>query len=183
MAFQGQNSFSLGLSQTPEAKTPEVFREMVHVYNALHIMQDALDNYTGHVPVSPSAYSQITPEQSLGSSGSNKLYCVANEDLGAGIIVGFAAGANNQIIAKKAGGKTGINPQGVCNTTGGVKAGNYGEFIFLSGLSQFIGGLTPGIVYYTSTVTAGLVTATISAGARPVGFALDTGLLFVQIAL
>lgn len=180
MAYQGQNSFSLGLSQTPETTDSKIFPELVRIYNALHIMQDALDAYTGHVPTPPQYYNQITPAQSLGSSGSNKLYCKANENIGAGHVVGFSNIAG-EIQARKAGGGTGGKAQGICNVSGGVLAGQYGEFIFLSGLSQYIGGMTKGIVYYLSSTTPGLITS--AAGTTPIGFALDSSLLFVQIAL
>ena len=168
--MSGQLSLNLGLDVLPTTKTQDVYPDIFKLYNAVKLIADALDNYTG----------ELIPEVPAGSNmsafGVNylrlqkiaRVYLQASVAISAGNMVSI--NGTSKIALGAAGTVVGFAPAAIAN-------GAYGE-IQLLGLCTALSGLTPGAMYYAAA--SGGISTTVSA--QKIGFAISSTLLFVNPA-
>jgi hypothetical protein len=147
----------LGLAETPETSDPELYKEMVKVYNALKALAVSIDMYTG----SPIFTVEATVDISYGQL--IDLYD------GGGVLKARLADASGHSAPCKA----------FCSEPSGITSGATGNVTLRGFIS--IGGVTPGTVYWLST-TAGSMTSSKPTGGgnfqQVIGFGLDTTTIY-----
>lgn len=165
------SSINTGLAQVPDTtglNNAVATYHIIQLYNAIGVLQQAIDDYTGNTP--PTA----TPNPPGSTSGSNvKGYATAGVAIAAGRLCGIN-GAGAAILANQGT----VLARGIA--TGAVAIGAQVELILLGPLGIFAGGsFVPGTTYYLGV--GGLFTAT-SPGvglSQAVGWALsDTAIVF-----
>ena len=172
MSLPKELSFQLPLPQAPLTSQPELFQELLRVYNAIRLVAYKLDSYTGAIPPATEDFAQVETA-GIRINGMCKVYLPAYEDLSVGHTVTFYDDAGTNKVRKA------IDPtyraRGFCSI-----AGLAGELVEITLIGKYpsypASTLTPGTTYYQSNV-AGTIGA---AGFQAVGFALtDTDLFFL----
>jgi hypothetical protein len=175
MPSQEQLSINLGLPQTPETQSPELFTAILPIYNAVRNLARALDLYTGILPRPESDWSQLTPSDSILSAGTNRLYVLFTVDVDAAKLVNLYD--DGGVLKARYANASASSTMARGFAPASVVAGDYGQVI-LFGLNPYLSGLTPGAVYFTSNSDGlyGTVAGTVS---QRVGYALsETDLFF-----
>jgi hypothetical protein len=159
-------SINLGIPQLPENKSDiQTYTEFVRIYSAIRALAGGLDSYTGALQADTSIWSAVSPDFSLDSMP-RRLYIPTTDNLTNGCFVGLY---NNAGVLTAALAQSGVrSARGF--STGVYNAGGYAEII-LYGLHKNVSGLTPGAMYYLSSVTPGGFTS--SSGTQPLGYALS----------
>lgn len=176
MSSSQEYSLQLGLDLVPITTDPENLPDMYRLYNATKNLAVALDSAAGTIS-RPKGDWNTVGSGALRLQNLTRFYCLFSETVAAGHLINIYnnAGVPN---ARKAGGVSLAQGLALGFVQEPVTAGQYGE-IFLGGVNPYIAGLTPGALYYTSTITAGLLSA--SAGSpyiQSIGFALDSSHLW-----
>lgn len=185
MPLKNQASFNLGLTAQPEVnqkKYGDLYGEFLRLHNAIELVQQALDIYTGALSEDPQYWSSSKATSVARVQNISKVYAQATENISLAQVVHFqnSAGA---LTARKADATDATKLcRAFCTTSGGVLSGAYGEFVLL-GVNPYYSGLTPGTPYYLTTA-AGQISATAPAVVgnvvQPVGYALSpTDLWFI----
>ena|ERR1700744_2262770 len=176
-------SINTGLQQTPDLtdimSIGKLSFQFIQVYNAINILAQAIDTYTGNTPPSSSQSSQ-TAESTVIVGNTANFWCTANVNISAGFLVGLknVSGVTNAVLAQANGGSS-VLAMGIS-----MNAASAGQPIqvLLLGLFNFGGSVTPGTIYYTSPTTPGGIVATAPSTAgqiiQPVGIGLDTNSIF-----
>lgn len=172
MSLDRELSVNLGLPAAPLSNTPELFSEMLRVYNALRILANALDDYTGVISPPNSEWSQLGIQ--VRSHGMNRVYLPAFENIAYGETVAFYNDAGTVKLRKAV---VSTYPcRGYCSVSGGVTAGQTCEAVLFGVSATFTAGtFTVGATYYQAA-TAGAITNGVTA--QKVGYAMTTSLLF-----
>jgi hypothetical protein len=185
MASKASTTLNLQLPNLPEeVKDPQVYMELVRVYNACKILAQGLDAYTG-VGGYP-----VSDWPSVGTNGvlvqnQTKVYVRAGDTFSAGKLVSFkdAGGVTYAYLALAS-----SNDLRPCHgfATGPAQANGYVEVV-LFGLYPFAGGLTTGQKYYLSNSTYGAFTAVNPSGAnnirQGIGYAINANTMFFNPAV
>jgi hypothetical protein len=148
-------STNLGIAGAPEFSAkdyPEIFVDSLKLRNAMRVLQQALDLYTGAIPIEEIYWKSAGVSQ-VRLGGITKVYAIAEEELTRGTIVNFYEDSNVLIARKANASSAGKSAQAFCSKE--VAEGAFGEFT-LQGICRDIGGLTTGATYYQSN-TAGLI--------------------------
>jgi hypothetical protein len=180
MAFA--SSINTGLQQTPDLtdiqSVGKLSFQFISIYNAIQALQQAIDNYTGNAPATPTtSTSPATPESTILVGNTANMWCVANANINAGYLVNLfnSSGVTKAQLADAA--ITGTYPAMGISMNNASAGGNLQ--VLLLGLFNFGGSVTPGAVYYLSDAVAGGITVTPpTTGSghllQPVGFGVDT---------
>jgi hypothetical protein len=149
-----EQSVRTGLPAQPLTENPEIFSELVRVYNAIRIIIQAHDLHVGE-PQTFECGENIAYGQTVGIKSDGKVWLADD----------------------------GVQPcHGFCNTPGGGLTGEFVSMQIFGLYPEFAAGtLTPGARYYQSS-TAGSVglVGSAPATAQVVGFAMsDTQLYFM----
>lgn len=169
-------SANLGLPAVPEeGMTPELFKEVLKLQNAIKIVMAALDQYTGVIGQDQEIWDAITPITTLGGLY-RRVYVRAGEDLPAGNFVNLYNDAGT-LKARLASSAAGFKARGFVNTA--ALNGEMAEVI-LQGIHVLFSGLTPGTMYYIAGTPGQITTA---ATAQMIGFALSDQILYVSPTL
>lgn len=157
-------SINLGLPQSPLTENPELFGELVRVYNAIKNLTYAHDVVTGAKTPDASTWSQLSCTR-LTIGGMCRFYKRAGVNISYGQTV--AINSSGLVVLAQS---PSLKAIGFCTVPTGVLAGDFVEIQTL-GLYPLYppGTLTPGALYYQST-TPGVIGA---AGAQVVGYALS----------
>lgn len=168
---------NVGLPAVPDSSDPQLFSAFNQVYNAIRVLQGALDSYTGFGAGSdPSTWPDITPFQSILLSNLDRYYCPCIDTITTGQLVHFFNIGSNKSGARLANGIDATRPC-MAYSTGNYNTGDTGEFVLL-GLHPFVSGLVPGQLYYLAPVFGGITSikpggpGTSGHLIQPVGFAL-----------
>lgn len=180
------SSINTGLQAVPDLtdiqSVGKLSFQFIQLYNAVSILQQAIDNYTGNTPVGSSS-SQGTPEQTVLVGNTSNMWCVAGENINAGFLVGFynVSGVTNAKLALAGGGSRPPVAHGLSMNS--VSTGGQLQ-VLLFGLFNFGGSVIPGTTYCLSpSVPGGLATfASITTGQsrQPIGFGVDTNSIFLN---
>lgn len=175
MASKASTTLNLQLPNLPdEVKDPQVYAELVRVYNACKILAQGLDVYTGVGGYPQSDWNSIG-NSALIVQGQTKVYIKATDTFSAGKLVCIRdiGGVANALLAIAV--STDLRP---CHgfATGPAAANGYVEVV-LFGLYPFAGGLVTGQKYYLSNGTYGSFTAVNPSGTgnirQAIGYALS----------
>jgi hypothetical protein len=153
MALNREQSVRTGLPASPLTENPDLFAEMLRVYNAIKIVIQALDDHTGE-----------------------PLALECGEDIGYGKTVGIKSDgkawlADDGVVACT----------GFCTTAGGGLTGEFISIKLLGMFPAFPAAtLTPGLRYYQSSTAGSIgVAASAPTWGQVIGIALsDTQLYF-----
>ena len=182
-----QYSTNLALSQLPEInerENPEIYGELIRLRNALKTLQSALDQYTGALGETNSAYwSQTSLYAFTRLQNISRVYINATENIAAGALVNIYNNAG--VAAARNSNATDGTKQVRAYANRSVTTGNFGEFIIL-GLLPSATALTPGTMYYAST-TPGAFTAAAPAAVgnlvQEIGIALSPNTIYFNPVL
>lgn len=171
------NNFSsnLGLDQLPNVEDEKVYGDMLRVFNAINILGQNLDTYTGIQSPDQSTWSSITPQQSLLVGNQCTIYVTTSVALTNGQLVGL--NSSGQCVLANSGTILAI---GVC--IGNFAAGATAQ-ILLFGLNGAVTGLVPGTHYYLATTGSFTSTAPTSGSRQPIGYAIQATLMWFSPAM
>lgn len=180
-------STNTGLQQTPDLtdimSVGKLSFQFISIYNAIQVLQQAIDTYTGNTP-SGAQGSGGTPESTVIVGNTANMYCSAGVNISAGFLVTLY-NVGGVTHAKYAQANSSATPcYGI--SMNAASAGQQVQVLLL-GLFNFGGGVTPGQIYYLSDATPGaLVTArpsTPSDIVQAVGFGVDSNSIFFNPTL
>lgn len=180
MAKSLSTSINLGLPQGPETTDMLLYAELSRIYNAINILAQSIDVYTGGLNPDSTEWSAQNNISTIRTQNILRTYCKANEDIASGALVCFVNGTT-ELLAVNADATDDTKPaRGYCSA-GAINAGEFGQFTLGNSLHPSISGLTYGTKYYLST-TPGLITATEPTDpgnlVQVIGFALSPTELF-----
>lgn len=170
-------SINLGLSITPESKSPETINDLYKLYNAVKLLAEALDSYTGMLDLPATEWGTAAPIETVKFQNLTKVYVKFDEPVMAGHTIELFE-SSGELKAKKAsaGKVTGF-------ALHQVQAADMFGIVCLSGCVK-LAGLTVGSTYYASNASLGLVTkikpSTSGDIVQVVGIALASDILFVN---
>lgn len=181
MASKSYSTINTGLSVLPmEVKDSAAYAEFIKLYNAVKIVAQAMDTYTGIGTYPADQWNQV------GNSGilvqnHTKIYPVCAEaSISKGQLVALRdVGGVTQAVLSFAGSTDIRKCRGFANTDG--VSGQRMEVV-LQGLYPYAGGLTVGQTYYQSNGTYGAFTAVTPSGAgnirQGIGYAVSTNAMY-----
>lgn len=184
------SSINTGLQQTPDLtdiqSVGKLSFQFISIYNAIGVLQQAIDTYTGNTPVPANNSNQSQPpEQTVIVGNTANMWCKANVTISAGFALGLAnvGGVIEAILALAS--SSPVQCFGLSMTS--ATAGNPIQVLLL-GLFNFGGSVTPGALYYLSPgVGGGLTTTKPTAGSgqliQPLGYGVDTNSIFFNPSL
>jgi len=178
---QLNSPLAIALPRDPSGLPKELQPYFEELYNALYQIQLAFVNFCGIATQPKDLWNQLLAVQTIFQQNQNRFYVQLSETVVGGAIVSLfnVAGV---VQARNANATNNTKPaHGYCNTAGGGVAGDFVEVILFSGLCTLIGSLTPGSLYFLSTVD-GVVTAVkpVAAGniEQYLGVAIDSSTLY-----
>lgn len=184
----GTSSIDTGLSATPDLTNVQsvgaLSYQLITIYNAINILAQAIDAYTGNAPENTETPNQPAEATVIVGNMAN-FFCNAAVDLGAGFLVTLESvgGVTNAKLADASLGLAGI-AHGL--TMGTATAGSPIQILLL-GLFNFGGGPTAGVIYYLSDTNPGDIIATkpTAAGSlvQAIGFGIDTDSMWISPSL
>lgn len=183
------SSINTGLQQIPDLtdiqSVGKLSFQFISIYNAIGVLQQAIDTYTGNTPPTASGSNQSTPpEQSVIVGNTANMWCVAGAGISAGFLVNLYnnSGVTQAQLATAA--VVGQIAMGLTMTSAAI---NTSIQVLLLGLFNFGGSVSPGGLYYTSdSVPGGLtLTAPTAVGhfVQPVGYGVDTNSIWFNPSL
>lgn len=163
-------SVNLGLDISPQAQDKN-FYDIYRLYNAVKILADALDRYTGTIVPTPPAGSDLSIYglNYMLIQNTTKVFLTAGAtDIPSNVPVAIDS-AGRIILASNLNGCHGFSTSAIpANTVGPIA---------LLGAMYVSTAITPGYKYYT-TATPGVISSV--SGTYIVGFAIDAHHLFVN---
>lgn len=180
MASKSFSTINTGLSNLPlEVKDATTYAEFVKLYNAVKIVAQAMDTYTGIGTYPADQWDQVGNNGIL-VQNHTKIYPIFGDNVNQGQLVTLKdiGGVPKAYLAIAA-----SNDIRKCRgfATGNVLAGNRGEVV-LQGLYPYAGGLTIGQTYYLSNGTYGAFTAVNPSGVgnirQGIGYAISTSAMY-----
>lgn len=180
MTAPRQLSFQLPLDLSPS--TDDItLEERIQVHNAIQVIASQLDVYSGHTVYGTSERQYLNFTDTLQVGNTNYAYMEAGESLSAGQFVTIYQSGGIAKLKKAAGPSYAGDVRGWVDESAG--AGDSVKITFW-GVYEYLSSLTPGNVYWASTVTAGNAMDSKPSGsgdiAQVIGFALDADTLFVR---
>ena len=202
----GLSSINTGLQQTPDLtdiQSPgKLGFQFISLYNAINILAQAIDTYTGNTPPDANGnYQNQLPNQTVTLGNLAYIWITADQAIGSGYLVsinttGHAVLADPANIistaSNDAAGGQGYNPS---NKAEGVVVGiavsnaSVGQQlkVMLMGVVNFgTGNLHPGNKYYLGSspgsITNNPATMPVSGIRQPIGFAIDSANMFINPA-
>lgn len=182
------SSIDTGLPNTPDLadiQTPQkLAMTFIEMFNAMQILGQAIDAYTGNTPAGPDTSAQPAESTVLIGNTTN-FWCNASTALPAGYLVTIfnVSGVTNAKLANAASGYSGT-AMGLTMAAADI---NTPVQVMLIGLFNFGSGVTPGTMYYLSDAVAGGIAAAAPSTAghlvQPVGFGIDTESVFINPSL
>lgn len=157
-------SVNLGLPQAPLTENPELFGELVRVYNAIKNITYAHDVVTGAKTPDRADWPQLSCSR-ITVGGMCRLYKLAGVDIEFGQTV--AVHSSGLLVLAQS---PSLKAVGFCTVRDGVSAGDYVEIQTLGMYPLYPEGtLTPGVTYYQSA-TPGVIG---TSGSQVLGYAIS----------
>lgn len=181
------SSINTGLAAIPDLtdiqSAGKLGFQFIQLYNAVGVLQQAIDSYTGNSPVQASTSSQ-SPETTIlvGNTSSMWAKC-GTTAISAGYLVYFTnnSGVTTVNLAKSDAAYSIAIGISITSAAAGANIQ-----VLLLGLFNFGGSVTPGSLYYTSPTVPGGLTVTIPTTGnliQPVGYGVDTNSIFFNPCL
>lgn len=174
MSNKLQLSFQLNLPKVPEYTTdPLQAAELQRIINAINIVANTLDTYTGRAPLSTDATAQFSVFSTIRSQYSDVVYGFATVDLPAGCAVHLTANGDTFDVAKASALAASTCCHGFVMNEQGVKAGSLCTVNIGGGLVPLIAGLVEHTTYYLSD-TPGVINTSPGTVPQKLGYALGS---------
>lgn len=174
----------LPLPQLPQGIPPEMYGEIVRLYNAINVLKSYISLYCGVDPAPSDEWSVTSPLTSLQLGNLGRLYVPAFEDMTAGMMVNLFSDAGVLKARKASASSVTTIAHAILVDT--VTAGASCHLNLFQSITAAVIGLTTGERYYLSTV-AGLVTNTVPVTSgtvrQPVGIALGEEIFAFNVEL
>jgi hypothetical protein len=179
------SSINTGLQNIPDLtdiqSVGKLSFQFIQIYNAIGVLQQAIDSYTGNTP-SGTVGTGGSPESTVIVGNMASMYATANVNIPAGYLVSI--NGSGQVVLANAAYAANVPAMGLSIAAASAGAQCH---ILLFGLFNFGGSVTPGTIYYTSPNVAGGLAATkpVLAGQliQPVAFGVDTNSVFLNPSL
>lgn len=183
------SSINTGLQQVPDLtdiqSVGKLSFQFIQIYNAMAILAQSIDSYTGNSPATSSS-SSTPPEQTILVGNTANMWCIATEAISPGFLVSLSnvSGVTKCTLA------TGLTLSTIAlglSMTAAAGAGSSIQILLL-GLFNFGGSVTPGALYYTDVGgPAGAITTTAPTTTgqlvQPIGYGVDTDSIFFNPCL
>ena len=184
------SSINTGLSPVPDLtdiqSTGKLSFQFIQLYNAIGVLQQAIDQYTGNSPAPADNSNQSAPAENtvlLGNTANMWATC-GTTNINAGYLVYFTNNSGVTTVSLAQANSFTKLAYGISMTS--ATAGNPIQVLLL-GLFNFGGSVTPGQLYYLSdTVAGGLTTtapSTVGTIVQPAGYGVDTNSIFFNPCL
>lgn len=182
-------SVNLHLPASPDyISDPQIAAETQRLYNAINALAYFVDASTGRSPLTYPQQIAQTVGQSFRTQNQDVQYAKANVAIAAGAPC-YIRLVGDVYTAYLAQATYTVPPLTfatcICVSSGGVAAGDYGAFCYSGGLTNDIGSIVPGYIYYLSNATPGGILNGPPVGAgtfvQQLGFALDTTKFYMKI--
>lgn len=172
----------LGLPNLPpEQIDPKLWGEFLTVYRAIQNLLNGVSQYGGIDPPTDAERAVMDPTAYLLGTNVERWYPTASVAITRGQIVRVLAGASNQVALAAADNILNGPAIGIANETKGI--GQNIEII-LGGVTDAIGGMVPGTLYYLATAVAGAVQnlRPIVPGQyiQPIGWAMTSNQMYLR---
>jgi hypothetical protein len=186
--MSGQLSFkspiNLNIPLTPVTTTPDLYRDLALVYNALHTLQQGITLLTGAEQADPGVWAMTPIKSTLLCGNMNRVYMQASENIAYGQQISLVNVAGSVQFALADASNLALPSAGFCTTESGIAANNWGECMLGEGLLQGLAGLTIGERYWLG-LTPGTITLVKPTGAGELGQFIGTAMsaseLYVRI--
>lgn len=183
-------STNLGLQEVPDLtdilSVGKISFHLIQIYNALGVLQQALDNYTGNSPAPADNSNQSSPPENtvlIGNTANIWTTC-GTTSINAGYLVYFTNNAG--VTTSELANASNATKLALGIAMGSATTGNPLQVLLL-GLFNFGGSVIPGQLYYLSDSTPGglVTTPPIATGhiVQPVGYGVDTNSIFFNPCL
>lgn len=172
---------NIALPQTATGMDKALQPYFQDVYDAIFQLQLALVNFVGISSQPQGLWNQLKASQTIFAQNGGRFYAQAAEAIGPGAIVNVFNSAGAAKVQNANATNNTKQAHGYCNVAAGVALGDYLEVILFSGLCTLFSGLTPGQMYFLSTVAGSIqIAEPVAAGniGQFVGIALDANSLF-----
>ena len=172
------SNINLGLGVLPDyqGNDPQIFQEIVKIYNAIKILQSVGDATIGDSGV-PNNTSFIDTDSLLNIGNLTRATMLYSETVNYGQMIAIKPDGSIG-LAQGAGAGSPITARGYCSQQGGVQAGSFGQ-IQLQGIVAAT-GLTPGGTYYLNTNGNITLGSPGSGYIQVIGFAVSTTRLYIN---
>jgi len=198
----GLSSINTGLQQTPDLtdiQTPgKLAFQFISLYNAIEILSQAIDTYTGNTPADAQGnYQNQTIDQTLTLGNYTSIWVTAANAITAGYMVSFSSGQavlsvqnnanpdNNTLQNFNPSGIPDGRAMGIAVTSAGI--GSQIKVMLIGMVNFGVGNLKPGAMYYHGSAAGSLTynpTGMITGrGKQPLGFAIDSAHMFIAPAM
>lgn len=183
-------SIDTGLPEIPDLTNINtevgVSKQFIDIYNAIGILAQGIDSYTGNTPESAST-STASPESTILVGNTANMWATAQVDISAGFLVNIidsGAGVPKAILADAS---MGLAEIAMAISLTSASAGSQIQ-IQLLGLFDFGGSVVAGQLYYCSGAggAGGISTVKPTASGwavQPVGFGVDGDSIFINPCL
>lgn len=199
----GLSSINTGLQQTPDLtdimSAGKLGFQFISIYNAINVLAQAIDTYTGNTPPDAQGNNQNQPpDQTVTLGNFSSFWATAAVSISSGFLV--AINSAGQIVLASPNGSqvtTGTNqspntPGAPTNAACGIAVSSASAgaqiHVMLRGLVNFgTGNLKPGAIYYPGSSPGSLTYnpggMTAGWGKQVIGVALNSALMFVAPSL
>lgn len=174
-----------GLPQWPdETLDRKTYAAMQQVHQALRNLDSAVEYATGIEPYPQDEWNTIKPTGGFLIQNATRIYAPAMEAITAGQTINLSNNLGTLVAWRAFATSVGGAASGIANNSASV--GEIVEIQYMNGLTNAIGGLTPGTIYYQST-TAGVITPVRPTGTsqivQAIGVASSSTQLMIAISL
>lgn len=173
------SSISSGLPSTPAGLSDKDAALVMPLYRAINSLAQQLAAQSGSVQYTAAEQADVSQFTKFTSQRTRKLFVQAAEDLAFGMLVSLSV-SGGKIVAHKADALTLTRPaHAIVDVPTGIATGQFGETIFMQGLSTGVTGTSFGTAYYLSTAGAvqssmptatGVLTQLVGIGLGSAGF-------------
>lgn len=175
------SSIDTGLSATPDLSNlndpQKLTFQLIQLYNAIFILQQAIDSYTGNTPNAIAQYDGTNPGSAILIQSQTRAYYIVDTAIGAGKLVTILS--TKKVKHADIGSPTTL-ARGIA--TAAFAVGAVAEIVLLGSVAIYATGtFTPGQVYYCGSNGAFLATPSAVSGTvnQAIGYALsDTDFWF-----
>ena len=155
-----------GLPSYPANVSDDAANLVSPLYAAFNSFAQHVSRETGNISYSQSEQSQLNPITGLQSARFQRIFVRATVALNFGHLLSLTVAGDGRIEANRATAAAPARPAlAICDTPGGIPAGQFGEAILLEGYCMGISGTILGTTYYLAVDGAASTFAPTATGA------------------
>jgi hypothetical protein len=169
-----------GLAATPVGLPDKEAAVVTPLYQAVYNLAQRVSEITGHVTYSGFELASLDRSAGLQSASFSKLTAQAGEPLSYGDMLHIGVSGSELVAVRASNDNPGLWANAVCDTVGGVAAGQFFQALWMQGRTRGITGSIFGATYYlatggaiSSSVPGGGFTQIVGTGLAGAGFYLN----------